>query len=199
MALIEQIEKKSLKDAIKNKYFYLLATLFLAPLAFIQTDYNIFILGLIAIALALVFTVDAKEYIIPDTSQIALFVLANALLYLSDSRNMLESYIGFFFAAIVFGSVYYVFESVLKRPALGFGDVKLFANVGLLLGFFSFSYFLWILTILSGIYVVIRKFIFRKTGAFPYGPFIVVSAWLCLLYNNYFAELNNNIMMSLFG
>lgn len=198
MAFIEQIEKDSLKDLIKNFWFYVSIAAFTIPLAFVQTDYNIITLIAIAVVFAAIFVIDIKEYIIPDSSQVIIFILANILIYSSYERGFTESYAGFIFAGGIFWSIYYFAEKALKKEVLGFGDVKLFANVGLLLGFFSFNYFLWVLTITSGSFILLKLIIGKKNKLIPYGPFIVLSAWVCLLFKNYFDELNYKLMTTLF-
>lgn len=198
MALIEQIEKQELKLAFKNLWTYFLMVAFALPIYFSTQDYNLYILVGLAIVFAIIFVIDVKEYIIPDTCQLATFILANILIYFSPERNFVEAYIGFAFSGLIFASVYYVGEKILKKSILGFGDVKLFAVIGLLLGFFGFNYFLWVLTIFSGVFVILRKTFTSKKGNFPFGPFIVVSAWICLLFTNYFDVINYKLMSSIY-
>lgn len=199
MAFIEQIEKQSIKNLKKNLWFYLTILGFSAPLYFVNTDYSIAYLVLIAIIFAAIFIIDIKEYIIPDSSQIAIFILANGLIFTSEYRSFAESYAGFAFAGGMFALVYFIAEKYLGKEVLGFGDVKLFANVGLLIGFFSVNYFLWVLTLTSGSFVLLKILFGKKDKLIPYGPFIVISAWICLLYADYFEVLNHKIMTAIFS
>tara|TARA_Y100001960_G_scaffold331774_1_gene429876 strand:+ start:3102 stop:3701 length:600 start_codon:yes stop_codon:yes gene_type:complete len=199
MAFIEQIEKQSLRDVVKNKWLYFVIALFQAPLLFTYTNYDLTLLVMLGFIFAVIFTIDIKEYIIPDTTQVAVFSIANGLIWLAPERGFIESYVGMLFAGGMFYGIYYVFEKFLKKEALGFGDVKLFANVGLLLGFFSFNYFLWILTFTSGTFIILKLLFKKKNKLIPYGPFIVASAWFCLLYKDYLDVMNYKFMQYVFG
>ena len=182
MALIEKIEINALKEAFKNPFLYVCFIIFAGIAYSVNTIISFPLLLAIAFVFSLILVIDFKHYIIPDSAQVALFILANLLVYTSIDRFWVESYIGFALALFVFGGIYIVFEYLLKKPAIGLGDVKLLANVGLLLGALSFNVFLWILTITAGSFVIIKKLRKSENKMIPYGPFIVVSAWVCLLY-----------------
>ena len=72
-------------------------------------------------------------------------------------------------------------------------------DVGLLLGFFGFNYFLWILSVSSVIFIVIKKLLKGKKKLIPYGPFIVLSTWVCLLFEDFFETIYMNVMTYLCG
>lgn len=202
MAFIEKFEIDELKLSLKNPYTYLVFALFAAPVFFVSSMYSTYLLVLLAFISAVIFVIDLKEYIIPDTTQILIFLTTLAMLYYTPGVFYLEHIMGLIFATVMFGGIYAVYEYVLKKPALGFGDVKLFANVGLLLGFFSFNYFLWVLSISSIIFIIIKKVKLNKTDSnklIPYGPFIVLSAWVCLLFKNFFETIYMNVMTYLCG
>ena len=194
MALIEKIEIDAIKQAVRSPYLYLTLATFLSTLLFTDSYISIYYLAVLALVLSFILVIDIKHYIIPDSAQISLFLLANLLMYLSPEKSFLEGYAGFAFAILIFYGIYYISDVVLGKEALGFGDVKLFANVGLILGFFSFNYFLWVLTITSGLFLIFKLVFKKKNKLIPYGPFIVVSAWICLLYSDTFKVFHNNIM-----
>lgn len=202
MAFIEKFEIDELKLSLKNPFTYLVFAVFASPVFFVSSIYSIYIMLFLAFVFAVIFVIDVKEYIIPDTTQILILLSTLGILYYTPGINVLEHIIGLLFAVFMFGGIYVVYEYILKKPALGFGDVKLFANVGLLLGFFSFNYFLWILSMSSIVFIIIKKLRANKKDKnklIPYGPFIVVSTWVCLLFNSFFEQAYMNIMMSLFS
>lgn len=197
MAYIEKIEIDALKQAVKSPSLYICFGILSSIIFSINTIMSLPILLSIAFVFSLIIVIDIKHFIIPDSAQVALFILANLLIYTSIDRFWLESYIGFALAIFVFGGIYALFEYVVKKPAIGFGDVKLLANVGLLLGALSFNMFLWILTLTAGGFIIFKRLLGSKEKIIPYGPFIVVSAWICLLYyfplNHFYLNLLNNI------
>lgn len=184
MAFFEQIEIESIKQAFKSTNLYFVWLLFVTTLVLSGLPINSswVIMVILSFVFSLIFVVDIKEYIIPDSTQISVFVLANALIFFNPYSNWIISYSGGLFAFLIFFALHYVYDKILKRPALGFGDVKLFANVGLLTGILYFNNFLVLLTGMSLVFLLVRIFINKKEKQIPYGPFIVSSAWLCLLY-----------------
>ena len=199
MAFIEKFEINELKLSLKNPITYLVFALFAAPVFFVSSVYSAYLLVLLAFIFAVIFVIDLKEYIIPDTTQILMFLTTLAMLYYTPGVFYLEHVMGLIFATVIFGGIYAVYEYVLKKTALGFGDVKLLANVGLLLGFFGFNYFLWILSVSSVIFIVIKKLLKGKKKLIPYGPFIVLSTWVCLLFEDFFETIYMNVMTYLCG
>ena len=73
-------------------------------------------------------------------------------------------------------------DKLLKKDSLGGGDIKLFALLGLYLGFAG-SYELILLSCILGlIFVFVRKRINPKaTKEFPFGPAIAMSAYIVLI------------------
>lgn len=70
---------------------------------------------------------------------------------------------------------------ILRRPSLGFGDVKLFAVIGLWLGVQVLPIFL----ILTGVIGVIFGSIWKikvKTNKFPFGPAIITAFLICVIW-----------------
>ncbi len=78
----------------------------------------------------------------------------------------------------------FVMEKILKKEALGMGDVKFFALSGLWLGLSQLG---WYCT-LSGLLGVLFAAIFRRNaykngngGAFPFGPALIAALYILLL------------------
>jgi len=197
MAFIEKIEIDAVKQAVRSPYLYITFAAFLSTLAFVDSYLSVYFLATLALILSFILVIDIKHYIIPDSAQISLFLLANILMYTMPEKSFVQGYAGFAFAIFIFYGIYYLSDVVLNKEALGFGDVKLFANVGLILGFLSFNYFLWVLTITSGLFLIFRLLSKKKNKLIPYGPFIVVSLWICLLYSDTFKLFHNNMMDSI--
>ncbi|MCP4355685.1 MAG: prepilin peptidase [Proteobacteria bacterium] len=183
MVIIEQIERDSLKEAIKKPALYVVTAIFLAVMSSSGSPQPEWILySAIAFILALIFIIDIKHYIIPDSAQFALFIISNLLICFSDNHSFIQSYAGAGFAFAIFYSIYYVYDTFLNKEALGFGDVKLFANAGLLLGFLHFNNFLLVLTAISVVFVIGKSVSKSENKLIPYGPLISFAMWLCLIY-----------------
>lgn len=183
MSFFQQIEIDSIKNAFKSKNLYFIWFIFLLVMFFSGNPSIewICLIGL-SFAFSLIFVVDLKEFIIPDSAQIIIFILANILILISPNFDFYLSYLGAIIAFSVFYSLHFFYEKIMHKTGLGLGDVKLFTNIGLLTGLLFFNVFLIILTIMSLSFLVIRQFSKDKNEHIPYGPFIVSSAWITILY-----------------
>lgn len=73
-----------------------------------------------------------------------------------------------------------IVKAVLKKEALGFGDVKFFAVCGLWSGVFALPF----LMIFSGLFGIITGFLWRlksKSGPFPFGPELIAAFYFHII------------------
>ncbi|MFN3700341.1 MAG: prepilin peptidase [Alphaproteobacteria bacterium] len=149
---------------------------------------SIFLFLAIPVMVSLIY-IDLEHFILPDELVLALaligcsFLLFQAMSELLDWQSVFFLHLG---GALLYGLFAYALglgmEKLLKKEALGFGDVKFFAVAGLWLGTFQFSTFL----LLSGVIGIIFALIWRKlmkTEVFPFGPALIASFFVHLLMN----------------
>lgn len=132
--------------------------------------------------------IDFKLKIIPNYL-VLIGLGARAVIYVLEifiSSNLkdviLSDLIGF---ALGFGV--FAFVSVITKQALGFGDAKLFAVVGLTLGSFG-TYSVMFTSVLVSAVISIFLLIFKKRGrkdSIPFGPCIFIGYILTLLLGSY--------------
>jgi leader peptidase (prepilin peptidase) / N-methyltransferase len=72
---------------------------------------------------------------------------------------------------------------ILKKDALGFGDVKFFFAAGLWLGLQMMPYFLIASGLLGVAFAIFWKVIWKK-DVFPFGPSLIMSLFLLLILQN---------------
>ena len=126
---------------------------------------------------------DLEDMIIPDGCHIAAAAawLAALPFTFTGWGDALKSVL----AAVAFGggllAVSLVMDRLLGRDSLGGGDIKLFAVVGLYLGFIG-SLFALMLACVVGL--ALQGLLRRRGGerAFPFGPSIALAAAAMLLY-----------------
>ena len=151
--------------------------------------YNTIILYyLLLVSLLLIITfIDLDYYIIPD--ELIRFGSIGASIFniLGQAISIKDSLLG----SIICGGgmlvLIHLIELLIKKEAMGGGDIKLFGMVGLFLGIK-----LGLLTILLSVYVgaiygvgsIIYSKIKKKeyNSMIPYGPFISVGALISILY-----------------
>jgi prepilin signal peptidase PulO-like enzyme (type II secretory pathway) len=130
--------------------------------------------------------IDARQMILPDRLNVLLgIVMLVFSVYQSFTPEFSLAVLGWSVAAgagyaAALLSLGLFMKFLLKKEALGFGDVKFFAVAGLGLGFMWMpGYF-----ILSGLCGVLTGIFWRicfKSQIFPFGPAIIIAFFVCLL------------------
>lgn len=145
---------------------------------------------ILLISLLLIITfIDIDHYIIPDG--LIIFGSVGAVIFniLGQGISIKDSLLG----SIICGGgmlvLIHLIELIIKKEAMGGGDIKLFGMVGLFLGLK-----LGLLTILLSVYIgaicgvcsVIYSKIKKKeiNTIIPYGPFISLGALISVLYGS---------------
>jgi leader peptidase (prepilin peptidase)/N-methyltransferase len=170
-----------------------LSLLYAIVLTFIilQYTFNLYMLLLFipSIILVLVAISDKKYMIIPDQLSVVLGasgILVYALEMYETRINGAIPYFHFtfyspFLGALIGGGIIFAIgfigSFILKKEAMGFGDVKLLAAVGILVGTYGIIIVLILTILISGLYFIILM-IAKKLKRGDYqalGPFIVAS------------------------
>ena len=128
-----------------------------------------------------VFFCDLDNMEIPDELQIVLLICGLSLLLFSSDVS--SNVYGFLLGGGFFLLFSLLFTLIRKKEGLGFGDVKLMAVLGLILGLYKTILLAMISCIsaaivLSIIYLVKKE---EKDKSFPFATFIVPSAVLCMI------------------
>ncbi len=186
----EEPDKGMWGERIKKKPWQLVFILvFIAiSLKLMYQGYQYQIAGLIAIWLLLQIGIADKKYmIIPDQFVIALAATAIGFIYFHPT------FLSPLYGALIGGGflllIGIIGKLILKKDAMGFGDVKLMCAVGLISGFKG-TIIILVLTILSsglffGICLLLK--LVKRDEEQPLGPFISACAALYILF---FDELN---------
>ena len=138
--------------------------------------------------------IDLRHMILPNQLIVIMLMLGCARLsYMVtiDGQSSLSDNMWLY----LFGACVYAFTSwflgfvltrILKRNSLGFGDVKFFMVAGLWLGVLGLPYFM----ILSGTMAIVFSLGWRmvlKQEVFPFGPSLIVSLYLLLLFQGFYS------------
>jgi leader peptidase (prepilin peptidase)/N-methyltransferase len=138
--------------------------------------------------------IDLQHKLLPNQIVAILGGIAAVFLVLETSFGSASSSPIAFLSEHVLGALLYgafayilgwIMRGVLKKDALGMGDVKFFAVVGLWLGVSYLSVF----CILSGVLGVALGLFWKykfKQDVFPFGPALIASLFLILLLNGSF-------------
>ncbi|MCR4891644.1 MAG: prepilin peptidase [Lachnospiraceae bacterium] len=135
--------------------------------------------------------VDLEICIIPDGCLIIsalAWLVAQPFLGKTLMDALMHVLCGFVFGgALLFISL--LFDRILKKESMGGGDIKLFAVMGLYLGFVSSLFSLMLSCVLGLIFALVRRIGAPKGDPhFPFGPAISAATWIMLLYGAPFVD-----------
>ncbi len=132
-----------------------------------------------SVAIVIMVVVDFEHYILPDSMQVALAVLALAFTY-QTGKPWVDVASGFGVGLGTGLALCYGYKWIMKKDGLGFGDVKLLAVVGLWLTPYEMVPFLFY----SGVFGVATALIWRTLGhgkIFPFGPALLLAMFLLVV------------------
>ncbi|MDD5644731.1 MAG: prepilin peptidase [bacterium] len=180
---------------IKSLYFiveFLTAVLFLS--AYLCSDSvpeTIFKIVLFSVLIIASF-IDIQHFIIPDESSAAGFVFAlfmsvlfpylhgRDIWYLGLSDSLMGAFAGF----SALGFVSFAGSRILKKEAMGFGDVKFIAVIGAFVGWelalFTIMMASLIGAVLSGSFMLLKNR--NLKGRIPFGPYLALGAVIAVLW-----------------
>lgn len=124
---------------------------------------------------------DIEDMCIPDRFIIAGIVLRAVFVFFTDNpgKTALTSIISGFAVAVPILIIVLIMEKILKKEAMGGGDIKLFFMIGL--------YLTWQTDIIMVVAACFCGILFAVLGskrdtAFPFGPSIALAAYLTCLF-----------------
>ena len=131
-----------------------------------------------------VFFIDLEHMIIFDRFQIMLGVLAIVAIFFDPAFDWLSHVIGGVAGFAVFYGVHAIFYYGLKKDALGGGDIKLAAVMGLMLGWERLILGTLIASVAGSIILVIVSRMQKadRETEYPFAPFLCTGFWLSLLF-----------------
>lgn len=127
--------------------------------------------------------IDLQHMILPNALVMALFILGAmrlAFWYVSG-QDVTQYILGGVIFAFLSWLIGFGMEKILRKEALGFGDVKFFMIAGLWLGLGALPYFLMGSGILGVLLALVWQQI-KKTSLFPFGPALIATFYILLLY-----------------
>lgn len=120
--------------------------------------------------------IDLHYKIIPDSLNLALFVIGLVVLALTPDADWIDAAGGVVLYGFGSWALRFIFMHIMKREPMGLGDVKFFAAAGVWLGLSAEK--LAIFLLLSGLSGVVLGLLWRwrtKNPEFPFGPALILS------------------------
>ena len=139
----------------------------------------------------MIFFIDLKHFIIPDVLNYGMIVIAFLKNFLPDlNLNFVQdiklSLMGGIAGFFSIWSIIYLYKTFKKTEGMGMGDAKLMAGVGLLLGWQSIPFVLFLSAILGLLMVMPSLLEKRKSlkSKIPFGPYIITAGVIYFLYGD---------------
>lgn len=140
------------------------------------------LIAILTVALLILIISDFETYIIPDTCNV-LTAISGILYQIYIAKMPWLEIIGtIFFAAGLLLLVRWIFTKILKREAMGLGDIKFTATAAIWLGINNLPLYL----IIGGTLGVLTHLVWRmfnKNPEFPFGPALAVALYTLVIFN----------------
>ena len=139
----------------------------------------------------IIFFIDLKHFIIPDSLNFGIIILAFAKNFLPNfnlffTQNMTHSVIGGIAGYLSIWIIIYLYKTFKKIEGMGLGDAKLMAGIGLLFGWQSIPFVLFVSAVL-GLLLVMPSLVEKKKNLkskIPFGPYIITAGLIYFLFGN---------------
>ena len=180
---------RNCKRVISSRYFIvelITGISFLLIYLNFKNPYTIIFLSILSLILIMIFFIDLENFIIPDSLNFTIIGLALLKNFLPNFGTMLiheinQSIIGGMVGYLSIWLIIFLYKTLKKIEGMGLGDAKLMAGIGLLFGWQSIPFVLFVSAILGLIFVLPSLLNKQKNmrSEIPFGPFIIVA---CLIY-----------------
>jgi leader peptidase (prepilin peptidase)/N-methyltransferase len=153
--------------------------------------------------LVVAFSVDCEWYLIPDEVPLAIGVIGilrvvAKVFTVAEVDILSRSILGMLTATAMFVLIRKFGTALFGKEAMGLGDVKLSAALGLHIGFSWLLLGYLLIAIFTGAIVGVVILLLRRKRPhhyIPFGPFLAIAATLCLL----FPEEVNQLLQRIYG
>jgi len=184
-SLILSFKCRSCKKKISKQYFIVELLTGLAFMFFYKTlglSFDFVLICIIFLILLIIFFIDLKHYIIPDSLNFSLILIGIIKNFttqdlLKFNYNLPDSLFGGALGYLIIWLIIFIYKKIRNKEAMGLGDAKLLSAFGFLLGFQAVLPIVFIASFTGLIYVLPSLIINKKSlqNIIPFGPFIIIS------------------------
>ena len=157
---------------------------------------TIIFLSVLFLLYLIIFFIDLKHFIIPDGLNFGIMALAifkNFLPNFNTSfiHDINQSIIGGIVGFLSIWIIIYLYRVIKKIEGMGLGDAKLMAGIGLLFGWQSIPFVLFVSAVLGLIFATPSLINKKKNlrSKIPFGPFIITACFIYFIYGDFLYSL----------
>ena len=150
---------------------------------------EILFLQIIFIIILIIFFVDLRHFIIPDSLNYTLIFLAFMKIYLPNfesnfTYDLDQFIVGGIAGYLIIWLIIFLYKKLKNIEAMGFGDAKLMAAIGCFFGWYSIPFVIFTSSLLALI-IAIPSLVSKKKNlktAIPFGPYIILTSIIYFLF-----------------
>ena len=197
--LILKMKCRNCNKKISPRYFIvelLTGITFLIIFLSFNSLVTLIFLCVLSLILIMIFFIDLENFIIPDVLNFSIMFIAllkNFLPNLNTSfiQEINQSIIGGIVGYLSIWIIIFLYKTIKKIDGMGLGDAKLMAGIGLLFGWQSIPFVLFISSVLGLIFVIPSLLSKKKNmrSEIPFGPFIIASSIVYFTFGDYLYSL----------
>ncbi|MAV80517.1 MAG: prepilin peptidase [Flavobacteriales bacterium] len=179
---------RNCKKSISFRYIFIelfSAISFVLLYIYLDNIFEVVFYQIILMILMIIIFIDLKHFIIPDELNFTLIFLALIHNFFTDfnlsfNDNLFQSIIGGLVGYSVIWSIIFLYDKLKNIEAMGMGDAKLMAALGLFFGWQSVPFVLFFASIIGLIFVLPSILRTKKNlqTEIPFGPPIISAAIL---------------------
>ena len=192
-SLILTFKCRTCKKKISKQYFIVESLTGLAFIFFYKTlglSFDFVLICIIFLILLIIFFIDLKHYIIPDSLNFFLILIGIIKNFttqdlLKFNYNLPDSLLGGALGYLIIWLIIFIYKKIRNKEAMGLGDAKLLSAFGFLLGIKSIFIILFVASVLGLIFVLPSLLLKNRSSGsiIPFGPFIILAAILEYFFN----------------
>ena len=152
------------------------------------------LLMILALVFVIIFFIDLKHYIIPDSLTFPLMVLGFLKSFDPNLNeifpNYINSLIGGVFGYGIIWLIIFFYKVLRNKEGMGLGDAKLLAAIGFWFGWIAIPFVIFSSSVIA-LFAVLPSLINKKkklSSIIPFGPFIIIG---CILYIIFIEQYKN--------
>ncbi len=181
------------KKKISPQYLFveILCTLSFFLIYFIYgiTTTTLFLI-ILFLCFIIIFFIDLKHFIIPNTLTFPLMVLGFFKSFDPNLNSLFPNYInsliGGLFGYGIIWSIIFFYRQIRKKEGMGLGDAKLLSVIGFWFGWVAIPFVIFISSILA-LFSVIPSLIKKNknlSSQIPFGPFLILGCLGFIIFKN---------------
>ena len=153
---------------------------------------TIIFLSVLFLLYLIIFFIDLKHFIIPDGLNFGIMALAIFKNFLpnfntSFTHDINQSIVGGIVGYLSIWIIIFLYRVIKKIEGMGLGDAKLMTGIGLLFGWQSIPFVLFISAVLGLVFATPSLINKKKNlrSKIPFGPFIITACFIYFLYGDF--------------